>query len=81
MDLLLPLFVMSLLEHLQLATISWYHNGELDQSRGNFSTTRITVTDATDGDVFTCRAENKIGFDHQQQTIIRFVSKTFCIAT
>ena len=57
-------------------TISWYHNGELDRSRGNVST--ITITNATDGDVFTCRAEDMIGFD-QQDTSIRFANNTFCI--
>ena len=48
-------------------SIMWFHNGAPDPTRGNVST--ITVTDAADGDVFTCRAENNIGFD-MENTII-----------
>ena len=29
----------------------------------------ITITDAEDGDVITCRAENDIGFDESHTTI------------
>ena len=57
-------------------TISWYRNGVMDQSRGNFST--IEATDAKHDDVFTCRIENRMGFD-QEDTIIRFVNNAFCI--
>jgi len=46
-------------------TISWFHNGDL--FRGNVST--ITITDANDGDVFTCRAENNIGYDKHETTL------------
>ena len=42
-------------------TISWYRNGVLDSTRGNVSI--ITITDAMDGDNFTCEAQNSIGFD------------------
>ena len=48
-------------------TIMWFHNGVLDPTRGSVST--ITVTDYNDGDVFTCRAENVIGFDEESTTI------------
>jgi len=48
-------------------TIRWFRNGQLDTSRGNVST--ITVTDASDGDVFMCRADNNIGFDMESTTI------------
>ena len=48
-------------------TISWLHNGVPDPSRGNVST--ITITDASDGDVFTCRANNSIDFDVEKTTI------------
>jgi len=48
-------------------TIRWFRNGQLDPSRGNVST--ITVTDAIDGDVFMCRADNNIGFDIESTTI------------
>ena len=61
-----------------LITISWYRNGELDDSRGNVST--ITVTDALHDDVFTCKADNKIRFD-QQNTTIKFANNAFCIDT
>ena len=61
-------------------TISWLRNGELlDQSRGKVST--INVTDVRpQGDVFTCTAENRIGFI-QQNTMIQLASTKFCIAT
>ena len=48
-------------------TISWFHNGQPDLSRANFST--IIVTDAKDDDVFACRADNNIGFDVKNTTI------------
>ena len=48
-------------------TIMWFHNRVLDPTRGSVST--ITVTDYNDGDVFTCRAENDIGFDEESTTI------------
>lgn len=47
--------------------ISWYRNGVPDSSRGNMST--ITIIDASDGDVFTCRADNHINFDMERTTI------------
>ena len=48
-------------------TISWFRNGVLDPTRGNVST--ITVTDYNDGDMFTCRADNDVGFDEETTTI------------
>ena len=42
-------------------TIQWFRNGSSDTTRGNVST--ITITDARNGDVFMCRADNIIGFD------------------
>ena len=42
-------------------TIQWFRNGSPDPSRGNVST--ITITDASNGDVFKCRADNVEGFD------------------
>ena len=42
-------------------TIMWLHNGVVDPTRGNVST--ITVTNYNDGDVYTCRVENDVGFD------------------
>ena len=48
-------------------TIKWLRNGSLDPTRGNVST--ITITDARNGDIFKCRAENNIGFDTENTTI------------
>ena len=48
-------------------TIMWFYNGVLDPSLENETT--IIVTDYNDGDVFTCRAENNIGFDEENTTI------------
>ena len=49
-------------------SITWLRNGmPEDPPRGNVTT--ITVTDATDGDVFTCRADNNIGFDSEETAI------------
>ena len=57
-------------------TISWLHNGEPDQTRGNMS--MITVTDANHGDVFTCIANNT-AVPFTQYTRIIFVHYQFCI--
>ena len=46
---------------------TWFRNGSLYPTEGNVST--ITITDASDGDVFTCRADNIIGFDMKNTTI------------
>ena len=54
-------------------TIRWLRNGALDRSRGNVST--ITVTNYSDGDVFTCRAENSVGFDEEETIINVFGGK------
>ena len=52
-------------------TIMWFHNGGVfDPTRGNVST--ITVTNYNDGDVYTCRAENDVGFDEESTTINAF---------
>ena len=48
-------------------TIMWFRNDVLDPTRGNVST--ITVTNYDDGDVYTCRAENDVGFDEESTTI------------
>ena len=47
--------------------ITWFRNGSLDPTRGNVST--ITITDASNGDVFECRVDNIIGFDTENTTI------------
>ena len=57
-------------------TISWFHNEELDQTRGNM--TKITVTDANHGDIFACVAENEFG-SRRKETEIIIVNKQFCI--
>ena len=48
-------------------TIQWFRNGSPDPTRGNIST--ITITDASNGDVFTCRADNIEGFDTENTVI------------
>ena len=58
----------------------WFHNNKLDWLRGDVSSITITVTNAADvhGDIYTCRAENRIGFDVMNTTIY-YVKKEFCI--
>ena len=48
-------------------TIQWFRNGSPDTTRGNVST--ITITDASNGDVFKCRADNIEGADTEYTTI------------
>ena len=48
--------------------ITWFRNGSPYPTEGNTSTT-ITITDARNGDVFKCRADNDIGFDTENTTI------------
>ena len=48
-------------------SLIWFRNGVLDPTRGNTST--ITVSNYNDGDEFTCRAENGVGFDEESTTI------------
>ena len=47
--------------------ITWFRNGSPYPTRGSVST--ITITDANNGDVFKCRADNIIGFDTESTTI------------
>ena len=49
-------------------TIQWLRNGSPDPTRGNVST--ITITDAHNGDVFKCKAENDNGFDTEDTYIL-----------
>ena len=48
-------------------TIQWFRNRLPDPTRGNVST--ITITDASNSDVFKCRADNNVGFDAESTTI------------
>ena len=48
--------------------ITWFHNGSSYPTRGNTSIT-ISITDAHNGDVFMCRADNRHGFDTENTTI------------
>ena len=48
-------------------TIQWFRNGLPDSTRGNVST--ITITDANNGDIFLCRANNTEGFATGKSTI------------
>ena len=58
------------------ATIRWLRNKEHYQTRENVS--MITITDAEDGDVFTCIANNTIS-SQRKETKIFFVHNHFCI--
>ena len=57
-------------------TIQWFRNGSPDTTRGNVST--ITITDASNGDVFKCRADNIIGPDTEYSTIHVMHGKCLC---
>ena len=46
-------------------SIIWVYNEQFRPEDGN----TITITDAKDGDVVTCRADNHIGFDEEFTTI------------
>ena len=48
-------------------TIMWLHNGVVDSTRGNVS--NIVVTNYNDGDEYTCRADNDVGYDNKSTTI------------
>ena len=57
-------------------TIQWFRNGSLDTTRGNVS--NITITDANNGDVFTCRANNIKDFDTEETTTYVEYGKYTC---
>ena len=57
-------------------TIQWFRNGSPDSTRGNVST--ITITDASNGDVFKCRADNMKGYDSDNTTIHIEYGKYIC---
>ena len=46
-------------------TITWFYNGISNATIGS----TITIIDASDGDVFECRADNIAGFDTENTTI------------
>ena len=58
-------------------TIQWFHNGSPDPTRGNVST--ITITDASNGDVFKCRADNIEGYDTENTILYVEYGKYACI--
>ena len=47
--------------------ITWFRNGSPYPTGGNVST--ITITDASNGDVFRCRVDHTDGFDTEKTTI------------
>ena len=49
--------------------ITWFRNESPYPTEGNTSTT-ITITDPRNQDVFRCRADNIIGFDSEQSTLM-----------
>ena len=68
------------IESPEIIILSWLRNGKLDETRGN--ATMITVTNANDGDVFTCIANNTLTHS-RRDTEILFINnhKQFCIST
>ena len=58
-------------------TIQWFRNGLPDPTRGNDST--ITITDPSNNEVFTCRANNSGGFDTENTTIYLTYGKNMCV--
>ena len=52
-------------------TIQWFRNGSPDLTRGNVST--ITITNASNDEVFKCRADNIEGFD-TENTVIHVIT-------
>ena len=58
-------------------TIQWFRNGSPDTTRGNVST--ITITDANNGDVFKCRADNIEGADTKNSTVHVEYGKYVCM--
>ena len=58
-------------------TIEWLRNGLPDTTRGNTSST--TITDAKNGDVFTCKADNINYFTTENTTIYVEISKYLCM--
>ena len=52
-------------------TVQWFRNGSPDLTRGNVST--ITITDASNDEVFKCRADNTEGFD-TESTVIHIIT-------
>ena len=66
---------------IQPITHSWlYNNKVFNGTTGNVSSITIPVTNAADidGDVYTCRAENSIGYD-EMNTTIYYLKKKLCI--
>ena len=67
----------------QPITFEWFHNNapvNHDQATETASSITIQVTNAADidGDVYTCRAKNLIGYD-EMDTTIYYVKNEFCI--
>jgi len=62
-------------------TIMWFRNGVEDTSFGNVS--MITVSNVgvgDDRDMYTCRAENSIGFDEETSVINVFGECSFLVS-
>ena len=55
-------------------TIRWIRNGASYPAGGNRSTITVPDTDYNDGDDFTCRADNIVGFD-EETTMINVFGK------
>ena len=57
--------------------ITWFRNGSPYPTIGNDST--ITITDASNGDVFKCRADNAEGFDTENTNVHVEYGKYVCM--
>ena len=62
-------------------TIRWIRNGASYPAGGNQSIITIPDTDYNDGDNFTCRAENIVGFDEETTMINVFGKQISFIVT
>ena len=59
-------------------TITWFRNGSPYPTRGSVYT--ITITNASNGDVFECRADNIFGFDTENTAIHVVYGKYYYIS-
>ena len=60
-------------------TIQWYHNGSLYPTGGSLSVTNFTITNASNGDFWQCKASNSHGIDIETTIIYVLPSKYACM--
>ena len=59
--------------------IQWYHNGSLYPTGGSLSVTNVTITNASNGDLWQCKASNSHGIDIETTIIYVLPSKYPCM--